>query len=134
MDICLIKNKLYQKYSSEHIFIFSDAEEYFFILGQFLVYSFSCLGGIHKYRREFNYLTDPQLPKDVQQLGIRIIRFITKLPKDIINSNQYICNISQALVDNSNYYCHSNIDIACCTDAFFEGVHSKNIFEDIAEN
>lgn len=113
--------------------MFDSAEEYFFTLGQFLTYSFSSLGGVHKYNKEFNYLTNPYLPMDIQQLGIRIVRFITKLQAKSDDANRSILLISQTLAENCNIYCHSAIDIPNCTDAFFEGIHSKNMFEEISK-
>jgi hypothetical protein len=133
MDYTFSRDRLFQKLIGAQNLIFDNGEEYFFTLGQFLTYSFSCLGGIHKYNKEFNYLTNPYLPKDIQQLGLGIVRFITKLYAQKIDFKQSTLKISQILVENSDFYCNSTVNIQSCTDAFFEGLHSKNMFEELSE-
>jgi hypothetical protein len=133
MDYTFSRDRLFQKLIGAQNLIFDNGEEYFFTLGQFLTYSFSCLGGIHKYNKEFNYLTNPYLPKDIQQLGLGIVRFITKLYARKIDFKQSTLKISQILVENSDFYCNSTVNIQSCTDAFFEGLHSKNMFEELSE-
>lgn len=128
MDHGSISMTLTNKLFTEKDIVFDSQEEYFFVLGQFLIYAFSRLGGIHKYRKEFNYLTNPYLPQNVQQLGIRVVRFITKLPKQLTGGNDAASFTAQALIKYSQVYCHAAVDILSCTEAFFEGIHSNNLF------
>jgi hypothetical protein len=111
--------------------VFDGEEEYFFILGQFLMYVFSLLGGIHKYSKEFSYLTNPYLPQDVQQLGIRIVRFISKLPIQVFHTNKPPRGIVQSLIKSGELYLYLTVDIFNCTEALFEGIHSENLFIEI---
>jgi hypothetical protein len=133
MNYNFSRDKLFQKLIGAQDLIFDNGEEYFYTLGQFLTYSFSCLGGIHKYNKEFNCLTNPYLPKDIKQLGLGIVRFITKLYAQKMNPKQSMLYISQILVKNSDFYCYSTVNIQSCTDAFFEGLHSKNMFEELSK-
>jgi len=109
---------------------FDSEEEYFFILGQFIAYVFKLLGGTHKYNSEFNYLTNPYIPKNMYGLGNRNIRFLKNINKKI-KIKPY--NIYKALLNNSHKFIKYDLNEKKCSDSFFHGLHSKNLFED-AEN
>jgi hypothetical protein len=111
--------------------IFDTEEEYFFILGQFLMYVFYRLGGIQRHHNAFHYLTNPYLPHDVQQLGLRTVRFFSKLPTQMFHGNENLSTLVSSLVEHTDLYLYSSVDIPKCTEAFFHGIHSKNLFIEI---
>lgn len=113
-------------------FSFSSPEEYYFLLGQCLVYVFTQLGGVHKYKKEFNYLTNPYLPQDVHQLGIRILRFLSKLPASFLNDNPVVSHIIRSLINKKQQYCDIHVNPSTCSDALFEGLHSDNIIHQLS--
>jgi len=122
------KEALHKKINIDSVFTFDSAEQYFFTLGQFLIYAFTQLGGVHKFNKEFNYLTNPYLPQDVQQLAIRIVRFLSKLPADIVCNSKATSNILNSLIQCKDQFCNNPMNLSTCTEAFFEGLHSENIF------
>lgn len=123
-----IGRTLCSKLKEGHEVSFGSPEEFYYVLGQFLIYVFSQLGGIHKYQKEFNYLTNPYLPRDVRQLGSRVIRFFTRLPVQFLQADSLIAHTCRCLIEKSHYYQTKDIDIPSCTEAFFEGIHCDNMF------
>lgn len=128
MDYEKLRNKYQQRMTNSALEEFDNAEEFFYTMGQLLIFAFHQLGGVHKFNREFNYLTNPYLPVDIQQLGQRIIRFLSKLPADQIIPESAAFYSLQSLKKSGSKYCHGCVNLNSCSDAFYEGLHQNNLF------
>lgn len=105
----------------------NSSEQFFFILGQFIIYLFYCLGGVDQYKNEINYLTNPYLPKSIFELGQRNIKFISHFPKLLKSPSKPINKVYNALMDSYSVYNNPTINESSCSSAFYEGLYGNNL-------
>lgn len=108
---------------------FERQEDYYFALGQFLIWTFTKLGGTDKYRREFTYLTNPTLNADIQVKARRVLSFLHHVPKLIDMDNGPVMKIYSMLLSGKNRHVESCTDRAKCEDAFYDGLYDDNIID-----
>lgn len=120
--------KLLSILKNDDIRSFNDEKEYYFSLGQILSAVFTKIGGYDKYRKEFNYLTNPYLPISINDLGIRIIKFLEKAPKLFKSKDMTFDKIYNLLLQEQALYLDEKINNVVCEEAFYEGLYSKNVF------
>jgi hypothetical protein len=87
----------------------SDSSEYYFVLGQFVMYIFYSLGDVNNYKREINYLTNPVVKQSIYNLAKRNLRFIKNYPKLIKQKNSFIELVYEVLIEKKSkvYYTFS---------------------------
>lgn len=107
---------------------FEDEYEYYFALGQILSALFIKIGGFDKYRKEFNYLTNPYLPQEICALGARVVRFLGKFDKKLEYREASFDKVYNLLLDKSHLYLHHRTGKSACEEAFYEGLYSDNAF------
>jgi hypothetical protein len=107
---------------------FKGAEEYYFALGQILCAVFIEMGGFDKYRKEFNYLTNPYIPSSIQKLCFRILSFLGKYEKFINIHNNGFKVIKELLFSQKQTFTCEAINKVTCESAFYSGLYSDNIF------
>lgn len=101
-------------------------ESYYFALGQLLVHVFTLMGGVDRYRKEFNYLTNPSLDYPVQKLNQRIVRFL-RLARERYqlgpDAERLLDTVLSWQPEHQNEVRH----IASWDDAFYTGLHEDNL-------
>ncbi len=107
--------------------IITSDESYYFALGQLLVHVFTVMGGIDRYRKEFNYLTNPSLAYPVQKLNSRIVHFL-KCARE-----RYELGLgAERFIDAVLAWQPGQLDeprhIESLDDAFYSGLHAENVF------
>ncbi|MFZ5968494.1 MAG: hypothetical protein ACOYVK_15175 [Bacillota bacterium] len=128
MNSTVIRHKFKTKLMTSSDISFDSAEEFYYILGQFLVYVFQLLGGADKYKKEFNFLTNPYLPLGIQDICTRIIAFLKRLPHDVLYQNSGTIEVYEAFIFHEISYTKNPINQNTCTQAFYQGIHEENVF------
>ena len=106
---------------------FDNSEEYYYALGQIVVYIFEKLGGADIYRREFSYLTCPTIPYDALRISRRVVHFLENLPRLInIEDKDAGRAIGMIFAWNSEGK-NENINFKRCEEAFYDGVYEENV-------
>lgn len=123
----IIQDLMYRINKHEEIY-FIDEEEYYFFLGQALVAIFVKLGGLNKYRNEFNYLTNPYLPIPINVMAKRILRFLHKSTTKLPISNTTLESIIAALFLLEDQFVNENIDASKAEIGFYKGLHRDSLF------
>lgn len=98
--------------------------EYFYLLGQVLSAVFIKIGGFDKYREEFNYLTNPYIPRSIMDIRKRVLNFLRNIKSRLNIDNDKIKELYEILFEfkiNSN---PSNLREL--EDAFYEGLYAEN--------
>ncbi len=107
---------------------FDSAELYCFALAQLLAGVFIKLGGINKYQKELNCLTNPNIPADIQNICRRSLRFLGKVLKAYEIDNEKLKKVYGMLTEHRDGYLDGGIDENLCEEAFYSGLYSDNIF------
>jgi hypothetical protein len=106
---------------------FNNPEEYFYCLGQILVYVFEKLGGADNYRKEFCYLTCPNVPCDALRLNRRAIHFLENLPKLMVINDDSV-NKALRMIFSWHYTGRNeNVNLKISEVAFYDGIYEENI-------
>ncbi len=106
-------------------FFCGSDESYYFALGQLLVHVFNLMGGVDRYRKEFNYLTNPSLAYPVQKLNSRIVHFLRRA-----RERYELGPDAEQLLDAVLSYQPGHQDeprhIESLDDAFYSGIHADS--------
>lgn len=128
MDYKAIKEGFVKKLETEEVIEFYSEAEYFFVLAQFIIYVFEALGGVDKYKKEINYLTNSYIPKSIREIGERNINFLKKLSTKLSMKGIDGSKIYKALLENKDRYINNSLNEQLCSDAFFRGLYNSNLF------
>lgn len=123
-----LKQKLIKTINASQKSGFDCEEEYYFALAQVLVYIFVKLGGIDKYMREFNYLTNPYIPANIQDISKRTLRFIKNISKMVDIEDESFVKAYKLLFSMQSGFVAKNINEKECENAFYSGLHTENVF------
>lgn len=126
MDEKLLQQVLHERISAG-LFTTLSGEEYFFLLAQVLVAILARLGGVDKYRREFNYLTNPSVRKTAGELGLRVLHFLAGIRDRLILDNQ-LGQACEELLKPEYCYAKQEGNLRQWEEAFYEGLYSDNLF------
>lgn len=129
MDGKHLQETLRERLSADTEFTILSGEEYFFLLGQVLVAVLAKLGGVDKYRREFNYLTNPSVRKTVGDLGLRCLRFLTGV-RERIQINGLLAQAYDEVLSSQHDYPRRGGNLSQWEEAFYEGLYRDNLFTD----
>ncbi len=104
----------------------NNPEEFYYLLGQFVIYVFHCLGGANKFKREINYLTNPSQPQTISRLGQRNIDFLKNYPNLVKIKTDLAANVYRLLIDNQTAFIHDSLAEGPCSEAFYQGLYEDN--------
>lgn len=107
---------------------FKNPEEYFYTLGQIIVYVFEKLGGADNYRKEFCYLTCPNVPCNALRLNNRAVHFLSNVPKILDINDEYVGKAFKMIFSWNNDGRNDKINLKMCEEAFYDGIYEDNIF------
>jgi hypothetical protein len=105
-------------------------ELYYFMLAQVLVYVFEELGGCNRYRNQFNYLINPYIPRDIQNICKRVLHFLDNAFVKLKIESQNFERGYHLLCKYRERHIKGRINRKACEDAFYSGLHSDNVFND----
>lgn len=111
----------------------SDSSEYYFVLGQFVMYIFYSLGNVNNYNREINYLTNPVVKQSIYNLAKRNLRFIKNYSILIKQKNSFVELVYEVLIQKSQKYITPLVDTSKCEQSFYEGIYAPNFLIDCAK-
>ena len=111
----------------------SDSSEYYFVLGQFVMYIFHSLGDVNEYKREINYLINPTAEQSIYILGKRNLKFIKNYPKLVKQKNSFVELVYEVLLQKGHKYITPLINKQKCQQSFYEGIYSSNFLIDCAK-
>jgi hypothetical protein len=126
MDTNLLEEKFKNLLESTTTCLWNEPEVYYFALGLILKRIFAELGGIDQHRSEFNYLTNPYIPANVQTLAIRIVMFLKKIKLHSKIQNEELISIIEVLLSQEKILYQTNIGLPVCETAFYSGLHCDN--------
>ncbi len=106
--------------------LWNEPEVYYFALGLVLKNVFSELGGTDQHRSEFNYLTNPYIPANVQTLALRIVMFFKKIKLYSKIQNEDLTAMIDVLLSQEKILYQTNISLPICETAFYAGLHCGN--------
>jgi hypothetical protein len=123
----LIRN-IRAKLNGNDKIVLLTSEEYFYVLAQLIVYSFEKMGGADKFRKEFSYLTCPNIPCGAVRLNQRGIHFLRNANDRLftLEGDAKVCFNSIMEWDGASKL--SSSDRKYCEEAFYDGVYEKNLF------
>jgi hypothetical protein len=107
---------------------FKLPEEYFYALAQIIVYVFERLGGADNHRKEFSYLTCPNVPCDAIRLNNRATHFLENVPKILEINDDNVNRTFRMIFSWNKNGRNSNINLRMCEEAFYDGIYEENIF------
>ena len=117
-------------------FEIKTSPEFYFILGQLVMYIFSKRGGVDCFRSEINYLTNPYMEQSIGKLGQRSLRFVGFLPRLLPTAPSFI-KVIQRKLRTEHGLLHDYTCGETCQVAFYAGIYADNImilFEDGIKN
>lgn len=126
MDSNLLQEKLEVIFRNDTSVLFNEPDVYYFALGYVLKSVFAELGGTDQYRNEFNYLTNPYIPADIQTLSNRILMFFTKIKLHSKIQNEELINFIDILLSAETFLSRTNKKLRICETAFYAGLYSEN--------
>lgn len=106
--------------------VITSDEDYYFALGQILVHVFTVMGGVDRYRKEFNYLTNPSLAYPVQKLNSRIVHFLGRA-RDRYQLGTDAEQLLDAVLSYQPGHQDESRHIESLDDAFYSGIHADTI-------
>lgn len=108
---------------------FENEEQYYFTLAQTLTAVFIILGGVDKYRNEYNYLTNPYTPMAIYELAKRILKFSLRFRNNYSISNPQLIRVIDALLISSDKFVNNTkINDKKAEVAFYIGLHRECFF------
>lgn len=102
----------------------SSGEEYFYLLGQILSAVFIKIGGFDKFRSEFNYLTNPYIPRSIMDIRKRVLNFIGNIKKYLAIDNEVFEELFKILLEFNIIWTPSSFKDF--EDAFYGGLYADN--------
>jgi hypothetical protein len=122
-----LRHKFQNKVEELEIGDFDGPEEYFYALGQFVVYVFEKIGGAHNFRKEFCYLTCPVVHCDAKRLNKRNVHFLGNIDKILKIEDDKINKILALIFDWNLRGKIENINLRMCEVAFYDGIYEENV-------
>ena len=109
-----------------------DSAEYYYVLGQFVMYIFHSLGDLNKYKKEINHLSNPIVTQSMYLLAKRNLRFVENYPKLIKQKNSFIEIVYETILNQKDKFVTPFINEKLCSDAFYKGLYEDNFLVNCA--